>query len=143
MAIVTVRRVALLAAIVAPLAVVSAGSSAHGGQAKKKAPQVYKNIKILKTVDADQVIPIMHKINDSLGVRCDFCHVIETGANGQHVGWEKDTKPMKGVAREMMVMTGKLISNEKILKKKASCFMCHHGHAEPDVDAPSGRPGGR
>ena len=107
-------------------------------ETKKTAREVYKNIKVLpKDLPADQVIPIMHKINDSLGVRCDFCHVIETDAAGKHVGWEKEDKKMKEVARKMIVMTNDLRDKQKILDKKATCFMCHHGKAEPETNAPA------
>ena len=104
---------------------------------KKLAREVYKNIKVFpKNLPADQVIPIMHAINDSLGVKCDFCHVIETTADGKHVGWEKDDKKMKLVARDMITMTGKMRESQKYLKNKATCFMCHHGKAEPETNVP-------
>jgi hypothetical protein len=102
----------------------------------KKAPQVYKNIKILKDLPADQVIPIMRKIDDSLGVRCDFCHIVTAGPGGRHEGFEKDDKPMKGVARQMMTMTGDLDKKVKVVKGKVTCFTCHHGRAEPENNAP-------
>src|SRR5438067_9528215 len=66
---------------------------------RKMAPQVYKNIRVLKNVPAGEVIPIMHKISTSLGVRCDFCHVVTNGPGGRHEGWERDDKKFKGVAR--------------------------------------------
>ena len=104
--------------------------------AGKKAPQAYKNIKILKDLPADQVIPIMRKIDASLGVRCDFCHVVTNGPGGRHEGFEKDDKPMKGVARQMMTMTGDLDKKVKVVKAKVTCFTCHHGRAEPENNAP-------
>ena len=51
----------------------------------------FKNIKVLKDLPADQLIPVMHKFNTSLGVKCDYCHVV--GEN--HTGFEKDDKPEK------------------------------------------------
>lgn len=109
----------------------------NSGDQKPTAAQKYKNIKVLKNVPADQIIPIMHKINDSLGVRCDHCHIVETNAQGQHVGWEKDDKPTKEVARKMMVMTNDLIAHQRVLDKKATCYMCHHGHAQPETIPPA------
>ena len=41
----------------------------------KLAEQQYKNIKVLKGIPADQVIPAMEFITASLGVECEFCHV--------------------------------------------------------------------
>ena len=114
----------------------AASTAQETKQEKKTAREVYKNIKVFpKDLPADQVIPIMRKINDSLGVKCDFCHVVETDAQGKHVGWEKDDKKMKQVARDMIVMTGKM-RGQKYLKDKASCFMCHHGKPEPETNAP-------
>jgi hypothetical protein len=108
-------------------------------QTPKKSSQQFKNIKVLKDLPADQMIPVMRKINASLGVKCDFCHVI----NPDHTGFEKDDKRMKAMARKMMVMTQKLNKSEKILEGKATCFMCHHGRPEPDTNAPTPPPPGR
>jgi hypothetical protein len=108
---------------------------------KPTAREVYKNLKVLpKDLPADQVIPIMHRINDSLGVKCDFCHVVETTADGKHVGWEKDDKKMKGVARDMIKMTTEMNKRFKAIDKKATCFMCHRGRPEPVNAPPAGRP---
>jgi len=92
--------------------------------------QKYKNIKVLKTLPADQLIPVMHKINDALGVKCDYCHVV----NPDHTGFELDTKPEKAKAREMIIMTGDIMKHQKTLKGKGSCFMCHHGSTEPALE---------
>ncbi len=89
----------------------------------------FKNIKVLKDLPADQLIPVMHKFNESLGVRCDFCHVV----NADHSGFEKDDKPEKQMARDMIVMTQHINAKEKIVHGKATCAMCHHGHAEPET----------
>jgi hypothetical protein len=102
-----------------------------------------KNIRVLKNVPPDQIIPIMHKINDSLGVRCDFCHEVKTGPGGQHEGWELDTKPMKNVARQMITMTYDINKRYRVADKKVTCFTCHHGHAEPESNPEGGRPGRR
>jgi hypothetical protein len=137
-----VRKPALIAAAGSVLlaGILLASTAQEAKPEKKTAREVYKNIKVFpKDLPADQVIPIMHKINDSLGVKCDFCHVIETDAQGRHVGWEKDDKKMKLVARDMIVMTTKM-RGQKYLKDKASCFMCHHGHAEPETNAPEPKP---
>jgi Photosynthetic reaction centre cytochrome C subunit. len=139
-----VRKPALIAAAGSVLlaGILLAASTAQETKSEKKtAREVYKNIKVFpKDLPADQVIPIMHKINDSLGVKCDFCHVIETDSQGKHVGWEKDDKKMKLVARDMIVMTGQMRAKQKYLKEKASCFMCHHGKPEPETNAPESAP---
>src|SRR5581483_2703197 len=62
----------------------------------KTAVQQFKNIQVLKDIPADQLIPTMHFISNSLGVECDFCHV--EGA------FDKDDKETKKTARKMMAM---------------------------------------
>jgi hypothetical protein len=114
-------------------------TAAAQNQPARRAPtsgEVFKNIKVLKDLPADQMIPVMHNVSISLGVQCTFCHVVETDAQGQHTGFEKDTKKEKEVARAMITMTNDLNAHQRILDRKATCFMCHHGHAEPQVRAP-------
>src|ERR1700730_7533510 len=69
----------------------------------KKASEVFKNIQVLKDLDAEQWQPAMQFIAASLGVECAYCHV--EGAP------EKDDKPSKHTAREMMQMTLDLNKN--------------------------------
>jgi hypothetical protein len=102
------------------------------------AAQRFKNIKVLKKLPADELIPVMRKIDASLGVRCDFCHVV----NADRTGFEKDDKAMKGVARQMMVMVQHINKREKVVGGKATCYMCHHGHAAPETQAPVMAPPG-
>jgi hypothetical protein len=97
----------------------------------RRTEQKFKNIKVLKDLPADQLIPVMHKIDDSLGVKCDFCHVV----NADHSGFDLDTKPTKNKAREMILMVNDIIKHQKTLDKKATCYMCHHGSAEPALEA--------
>lgn len=87
----------------------------------------FKNIKVLKDLPADQLIPVMHKVNVALGVKCDFCHVI--GPN--HTGFDKDDKPEKEKARQMIIMTVDINKRFKTVDKKVYCFTCHQGHPEP------------
>src|ERR1700739_4043907 len=58
----------------------------------KTAEQQFKNIQVLKTIPADQLIPTMQFISGSLGVECEFCHV--EGA------MDKDDKKPKAAARK-------------------------------------------
>jgi hypothetical protein len=96
----------------------------------------FKNIKVLTKLPADQLIPVMQQINRSLGVRCSYCHVV----NPDRTGFERDDKPMKGVARGMIRMVNDINAHQKILDGKATCYMCHHGHAEPETLAPAPPP---
>jgi hypothetical protein len=140
-------RLAAGLACAAALALAAAAALAQPPRGGAKAPPPrpqFKNLKVLRDVPADQIIPLMHAYSASLGVQCDHCHVVETNAAGQHVGWEKDTRPQKETARKMITMTRDLNAHQKILDGKASCFMCHHGRAEPEtkvvVPPPPGAP---
>jgi hypothetical protein len=96
------------------------------------AAQRFKNIQVLKNLPASQLIPTMRNISASLGVRCYYCHV--EGSN--HTGFEKDTKPTKRIARQMLLMVMDINAREKAIHGKATCFMCHHGSAVPVTKAP-------
>ncbi len=107
-----------------------------------KSSKYFKNIKILKDLPANQMIPVMQKVSASLGVKCDFCHDLKRTPGGQPTGFEKDTKKYKNVARQMMVMVQDLNKRHKVLENKITCFTCHHGKAEPvnQVTMPPRRP---
>jgi len=87
------------------------------------AEQVFKNIQVLKGTPANQIIPSMQFIANSLGVECEFCHV--RGAN------EKDDKKPKQTARQMIQM--QLAINNQNFKEKpeVTCFTCHRGSHDP------------
>jgi hypothetical protein len=132
------RRTLIAAAFFASPFVLLASAYAENPTQEKgqTAAQKFKNIRVLKNLPADQLVPLMHTWNNSLGVQCNFCHEVETNSAGQHVGWEKDVKPEKGMARKMVEMTMKLNKSEQLLGGRATCFMCHHGHANPELKAP-------
>ncbi len=105
-----------------------AGGSQSAPPAKpKKAPDVYKNIQVLKDLDADKLKPSMSFIAASLGVECNFCHVQE---NGQFV-YEKDDKAKKAKAREMMQMTNDINKNSFHGERNVTCNTCHRGSDTP------------
>jgi len=82
------------AAVTIVLVVLAArGQSASGpaSQTPKLAEQQFKNIKVLKGIPADQLIPAMQFIAASLGVECEFCHVHE----GRGMAFDKDDKKQK------------------------------------------------
>src|SRR5215213_5261696 len=57
----------------------------------------FGNVQVLKGVR--DLLPTMHFIRASLGVRCDYCHVTELNK------YRLDDKPAKLRAREMILMT--------------------------------------
>ncbi|MEP6950651.1 MAG: c-type cytochrome [Ginsengibacter sp.] len=63
----------------------------------------FKNLQILPKDIADHDLDsIMHHFSASLGVRCNFCHVVDTVA--KKLDAANDAKPEKNIARKMMLM---------------------------------------
>ncbi|MCA1642731.1 MAG: c-type cytochrome [Acidobacteria bacterium] len=87
------------------------------------AEQVFKNIQVLKGMPSDQLQPTMEFMASSLGVRCDFCHVVQQ--------FEKDDKDHKQIARRMIQM--QLDMNSRYLAnlggERISCYTCHQGRS--------------
>lgn len=103
------------------------------GQEEKPASEVFKNIQLLRNVPAGRLLRIMEMgYARSLGVDCAHCHV--AGA------WEKDDKPTKQIAREMMKMVGvitgelKKIPNLKSENPVVNCTTCHRGQIKPALN---------
>ena len=83
---------------------------------EKTAEQVYKNIQVLKGTPADQLGQSMHVIKGSLGLDCEECHVV--GA------FDKDDKPLKFVARQMMQMVADLNKKSFGGQPIVTCYTC-------------------
>ena len=87
------------------------------------AEQVFKNIQALKGTPANQIVPSMQFINNSLGVECEFCHV--RGA------FEKDDKKPKQTARQMIQMQMAINKDNFKERPEVTCFTCHRGSHDP------------
>jgi photosynthetic reaction center cytochrome c subunit len=96
--------------------------------AAKTAEQQFKNIKILKGIPADQLIPSMQFISASLGVDCEYCHV-------EHQ-MDKDDKKPKEAARKMMTMMFAINADSFEGERKVTCNSCHHGSPHPASTPP-------
>jgi photosynthetic reaction center cytochrome c subunit len=115
-------------------AIVAAQAQAPAAPAQSAAPgaaplaeQRYKNIKVLKGIPADQVIPAMEFITASLGVECEFCHVRQE----RGLAFDKDDKKPKEIARKMIDMMNAINKNNFEGKREVTCYSCHHGAAHP------------
>jgi len=111
------------------LAAIALALAAHAQEsaAPKLAEQQYKNIKILKGIPADQIIPAMQFITASLGVDCEYCHVRE----GHQMLFDKDDKKPKLAARKMIEMMNAINKDNFESKKEVTCNTCHRGAAHP------------
>jgi hypothetical protein len=94
-------------------------------QEDKPVEQVQKNIQVLKGLPSSQLLPVMHFMRTSLGVRCDYCHVAE---NGKY--W-MDDKPAKQTARKMLEMVSNINKNNFGGQPIVTCNTCHRGSIKP------------
>jgi photosynthetic reaction center cytochrome c subunit len=95
-----------------------------GPQEPKPAEQVYKNIRVFKGLPAPQLLPTMRFIAGSLGVPCTHCHVPEQ--------FEKDDKPAKQAARQMIQMMAAINKENFESKREVNCYTCHRGSPKPE-----------
>jgi Photosynthetic reaction centre cytochrome C subunit len=104
-----------------PLVVLSLSAS----QPPKPMEAEWKNIKVLTGVPGTELLPIMHYMRASLGVRCEYCHVAEEGK------YQLDDKPAKRRARDMILMTRAINAANFGGRTIVTCQTCHHGAATP------------
>lgn len=95
------------------------------------AGEIFKNIKVLSDMPADQLGRVMNIISASLGVKCNFCHNTENFAS--------DEKRSKQTARNMIKMTFDINKNAFNGRPQVSCNTCHNGHEQP-TNAPNLHP---
>jgi hypothetical protein len=111
------------------------------GTTPPKQSSVYKNLKILpQDLTREQMHDIMEgQFGDALGVKCDYCHAKDPGAD--HPDFASDANPKKDIAREMMTMVLQMNKeNFKVQKPLigdslmvVTCYTCHHGGAFPET----------
>src|ERR1044071_1159944 len=97
---------------------------------EKTVDQVRKNIQVLKGLPDSQLFPVMNFIGDSLGVHCDYCHVIQgtDPATGRDIwAYERDDKATKARAREMMRMVLEINKTTFGGNQAVTCYSCHRG----------------
>jgi len=93
-------------------------------QTPKPAEEVFKNIQALKGMPSSDLMNVMQSFAKSLGVRCDFCHVM--GA------FEKDDKPEKQTARRMIAMAHQINADNFHGRMRVTCWTCHRGSTDPE-----------
>jgi photosynthetic reaction center cytochrome c subunit len=111
----------------AVLGALAQSSANHASPTPKLAEEQFKNIQVLKSVPADQVLPAMQFVAASLGVECEYCHVRE--AHG--LAFDKDDKKPKVTARKMMKMVLELNKETFEGRREVTCYSCHRGAAKP------------
>ena len=91
----------------------------------KPAEQAFRNIQVLKGLPQSQLLTTMFFIRASLGVSCEHCH--------SDAGFEKDEKPAKLRAREMIRMVRQLNQTQFGGRATISCNTCHRGSLRPEA----------
>jgi hypothetical protein len=87
-----------------------------------------RNVQVLKDVPPDQFQLVMQYVAASLGVQCNYCHVMNDNAS--------DDKETKKTARKMMQMVSDLNTQFFGGTSKVSCASCHNGHPKPSKTSP-------
>jgi hypothetical protein len=114
----------------------------HGGGPRSDANPV--TLKVLpKNLSQADVIQLMARNGQELGVACVFCHA--QNAQTQQVDFASDENPMKQVARIMIGMVRDI--NDKYLAQVGdrryavpiSCGNCHQGQTYPPAFEPQTR----
>ena len=122
-----------------PSAASPAAASPQQSRPHRPRPQP-TNLQVLpKDYTGDQVVAIMHKFEDQLGVECDYCHAKNPTPSPTtgHLDFASDANPMKDRARVMMRMSEEI--NQHFLTQlktppagqQVSCGTCHRGNAKP------------
>jgi hypothetical protein len=101
------------------------------GREDAPAESVFKNLKVIRGVSASRMLRMMNMgFGRSLGVRCQFCHVLGH--------WADDDKKPKAAARDMLGLVDG-INSDLVPKMKSfaddhviiNCGTCHQGHHKP------------
>jgi hypothetical protein len=106
-------------------------------QAPGSAGATRPNVRVLQALPEAQLFPLMNLLADSLGVRCDYCHVqtnpdlTKSPANVGGWVWSSDDKPQKRIARDMMRMMIDLNTRQFKGAARVTCYTCHRGGTDP------------
>lgn len=106
------------------------------------------NLKVLQDLPESQLFLLMNLLADSLGVRCDYCHVqvepdlTKTPSNVGGWKWDRDDKPQKRTARDMMRMVIDLNAGRFKGEPRITCYTCHRGATQPARTPPLPPPAG-
>ena len=114
------------------------------GAFQQKEERKAQNLKVLpKDISHDDLEKEMHFYNESLNVKCNYCHAPSKERPGK-LDFASDSNSHKEETREMMRMTSNI--NEKYFQIKenspqhlnvVNCYTCHRGEEMPLVLPPA------
>lgn len=93
---------------------------------EKEQPSFAKNLQVLEFETKEDLFAYMQGLQQSLGVKCNFCHDVKSGFHVDNPDLHKE------IARNFMKMVKGL--NEGFFKEsddKVTCFTCHQGRKHP------------
>ncbi len=96
----------------------------------KPAEAVYKNIKALKGLPSEDLIPVMQAFRAAVGRDCTFCHKDLNDLAA-------DTKEEKQTARDMIAMTKAINDTHFKGEQEVVCATCHQGRPHPSGIPPT------
>lgn len=95
------------------------------------ADDVFKNVKVLRGIPAQEFMETMGFFSAALGANCTFCHVGESG--GDWAKYADDTIPQKTTARRMVTMVAAMNKMYFGDRRVLTCYSCHRGGERPKV----------
>jgi len=109
-------------------------------------PNRFTNLKVLPVdISRDRLITLMNQFAGQLGVRCSFCHEINSQTG--RANFASDIKPEKQTARLMIRMTNAIDSKFLVqlpvqikAREKVSCYTCHRGQPMPETESEQSTP---
>ena len=130
------------------LAVAAAAFGVSVAVAQNSPPQLafanppHRNLKVLpQDISGPQLLGTMKFFSQSLGVRCQFCHVGEEGKPLSTFDFASDAKREKQTARKMLAMVHRINEQDfgvtDMSKVKVTCFTCHRGSERPLTAPPA------
>lgn len=103
-------------------------------------PEKFTNLQVLpKDISRPELVSMMRGFSMQTGNRCSHCHVGEEGNDLSTYDFASDARPLKAVARKMMLMlraiNGPLLEGVGTTAatgaSKVTCFTCHRGAKTP------------
>jgi hypothetical protein len=100
-------------------------------------PDEFTNLQVLpEEIGRQELLTVMRDFASALGVRCNHCHVGESGNSLEGYDFASDEPEPKQVARAMMKMTyeinGKLLpTTGRTSLTRVRCATCHGGLTNP------------
>ncbi|MFY9529091.1 MAG: c-type cytochrome [Candidatus Acidiferrales bacterium] len=121
---------AMATTVVCLLGIALASGQAGPEQKPLMAEDVHKNIQVLKGVPENEFMETMGFFSASLGVNCDYCHVVESSGS-----WEKyaEDNAHKRTARKMIRMMSAINETNFAGERLVTCYSCHRGYERPKV----------